>query len=118
PASAQTSQAVSLSGTGSSDPDNQALTYAWSQDSGPAGTFSSASGSSTTFTAPSSAGTVVVSLTVTDTTGFTSKATQSIAVSKPASTDSGGCTSTGSPTSVMALVAVAAFGLLARRRRI
>jgi len=27
--------AVTLSGTGSSDPDNQALTYAWSQESGP-----------------------------------------------------------------------------------
>ena len=116
PSSAQTKQAVTLSGSGSSDPDSgQTLTYAWSQDSGPAGTFSSATASQTTFTAPATAGTVVVSLTVTDSTGLTAKTTQSIAVSNPP--ESGGCTSTGSSSSMIALFAVAAFALLARRRR-
>jgi uncharacterized protein (TIGR03382 family) len=118
PTSAQTGQGVSLDGSGSSDPDSgQTLTYAWSQDSGPAGTFSSATGSHTTFTAPNTAGTVVVSLTVTDPTGFTSKATKSIAVSSPPPTEKSGCSSTGSPSSALALAAIAAFALLGRRRR-
>jgi uncharacterized protein (TIGR03382 family) len=115
PTSAQTKQAVSLDGSSSSDQDSgQTLTYAWSQDSGPAGTFSSATASQTTFTAPATAGTVVVSLTVTDSTGLTAKTTQSIVVSNPPES---GCTSTGTSTSTIALFVVGAFALLGRRRR-
>jgi large repetitive protein len=116
PSSAQTKQAVSLDGSGSSDPDSgQTLTYAWSQDSGPAGTFSAATSSHTTFTAPATAGTVVVSLTVTDSTGLTAKTTQNIVVSNPP--ENSGCTSTGAPSSMFALLIVAAFMLLHRRRQ-
>lgn len=44
---------VSLDGSGSSDPDADTLTYAWTQTSGPTVTLSDASAVSPTFTAPS-----------------------------------------------------------------
>ena len=116
PSSAKTGQAVQLDGNGSTDPDGQTLTYAWSQDSGPPGTFSSATATHVTFTAPNSAGTVVISLTVTDPTGFTSTATKTLSISKPPQDSGGGCSSTGSPSSAVALLVVAAFALLRRRR--
>ncbi len=114
PSSAKTGQAVQLDGNASTDPDGQTLTYAWSQASGPAGTFSSATAAHVTFTA-TTAGTVVISLKVTDTTGLTSTATKNLTISKPPQ-DSGGCSSTGAPSSAVALLVVAAFALLRRRR--
>ncbi len=43
---------VTLNGTGSTDPEGQALTYTWVQTSGPAVTLSDANAASPTFTAP------------------------------------------------------------------
>jgi MYXO-CTERM domain-containing protein len=111
----QTGGSVSLSGSGSSDPDGDALTYQWSQTGGPAGHFTGATTSATaTFVAPSTAGTVTIGLTVTDAKGLSNAASKSVTVNAPK--DEGGCNSTGTPASAVGLLIVVAF-LLVRRRR-
>lgn len=68
---------VSLSGSASSDPDNDALSYAWTQTAGPSVTLSGANAATLTFTAPPPAlapQTLTFSLTVTDAFGGTSTA--------------------------------------------
>ena len=61
--------AVTLDGSGSSDPNGEGLTYRWVQTGGEAVSFAPAL-MITTFTAPSSAGPLTFGLTVTDTTGL------------------------------------------------
>lgn len=56
---------VTLSGTSSSDPDGNALTYSWSQISGPSATLSSATAVQPTFT-PGASGVYVFQLVVND----------------------------------------------------
>lgn len=74
-----TSQTVSLDGRGSSDPDGDGFTYAWTQISGPATQIVSGSTTATpVYRQPSSAGTVVYRLTVTDPDGLTSTDTMSV----------------------------------------
>lgn len=111
--SVQTGGSVSLSGSGSSDPDGDAITYKWSQTAGPSGSFSSSTAANTTFTAPNSAGSVTITLTVTDAKGLTGTATTTVTVNKK---DEGGCNSTGTPASAVALLVVGAFFLVRRRR--
>ena len=59
---------VTLDGTGSSDPENEAISYSWSQTGGRTVTLSSTTAASPTFTAPqvvAANGTLTFSLTVT-----------------------------------------------------
>lgn len=76
------SSPVQLNGTASTDPNGDALTYAWLQLSGPAVTLSSSSAAAPTFTAPAvvSATALVFRLTVSDGKGGSAQATVSITV--------------------------------------
>jgi hypothetical protein len=88
--------AVTLNGSGSSDPKGAPLTYAWTQTAGPTVTLSSASAVKPTFTAPTGPATLTFSLTVSNSTTSGAPSTVTITVAAPA----------GTPTDV-ALLAVA-----------
>ena len=64
--SVSTGAAVTLDGSGSSDPDGDALTFGWVQTAGPAVTLSSASVANPSFTAPGAASSLTFRLTVGD----------------------------------------------------
>ena len=74
---------VTLTG-GGTDPDGDALTYAWAQTSGTAVALSRATARSPTFTAPSVADTLTFKLTVTDSAGNSASDTVTVTVSPPA----------------------------------
>jgi len=74
---------VTLDGSGSTDPDGDALSYTWVQTSGPSVTLSGASTVAPSFTAPpkaNSAQTLTFELTVTDASGASSTAAVEIAI--------------------------------------
>ena len=99
-----------LAGSTSTDPDNDTLTYAWTQTSGPNVTLNGANTASMSFTAPDNSGNIGIQLTVTDSKGASATATTTIAINKKS-----GCSSSGgSPAPLLALLAL---GLLARVRR-
>ena len=103
-------ETASFSGSSSTDPDGDTLTYAWSQTSGPHVTLNGATTSNVTFTAPDNSGKIGLQLMVTDTKSATATASTSVDVQK-----SGGCTSPGG--SPLPLLALLALGLLFRVRR-
>lgn len=72
---------VVLNGSGSSDPDGDALTFSWTQLSGTQVTLNNPDTVSPTFTAPDAAATLVFQLTVSDGQGATASDTVSVIVS-------------------------------------
>jgi hypothetical protein len=77
---------VTLNGSGSSDPDNKTLTYAWTQTAGSTVTLSSASAEQPTFTAPTGPATLTFSLTVSNGTTTSAPSTVTITVAAPSGT--------------------------------
>jgi hypothetical protein len=73
---------VQLTGAGSSDPDGDPLTYAWTQTAGPAVTLSGASTMAPSFTAPAAGSSVTFSLVVRD--GSLSSNPDTVTVTVPA----------------------------------
>jgi hypothetical protein len=71
---------VQLDGSGSSDPDGNPLTYAWTQTAGPAVTLSSSTAVKPTFTAPASATSLTFQLVVNNGQTTSSPATVTITV--------------------------------------
>ncbi len=109
---------VNLSATNSSDPDNDSLTYAWSQTAGPNVNISGANTASASFVAPqvSSVTSLTFEVNVTDTAGAVSTASVSVSVTDTPTTTppSGGSGSSGGGSAGFGLVGLLLMILLGR----
>ncbi|MCA9513341.1 MAG: hypothetical protein KC635_00205, partial [Myxococcales bacterium] len=81
--------AVSLDGSGSSDPRGRPLTYTWTQTAGPTVTLTGADGAAPTFTAPPGANTLTFELEVCNTLGQCATDTVDVAVTGAPTADAG-----------------------------
>lgn len=106
-----TRQSVTLTGSGS-DPENQPLSYQWQQVSGSNVTINNANNSQASFTAPSAAGTLEFSLTITDDFGLSRS--DNIIITVIASTTTAAASSSGGG-SVSELLLLTLFCLGIRR---
>ena len=89
---------AALSGAGSTDPDGDLLTYAWTQTSGAHVTLEGADTANVRFTAPGTAGKVELQLKVTDAKGASAVAATTVDIQ-----GAGGCSSSGGGSSLPAL---------------
>jgi serine protease len=79
---ARSGSTLTLDGSRSTDADGDIVSYAWTQLSGPPVVLTGANSAIATFTGPAS-GTLVFSLTVTDSDGLTASTTVTIAIDTP-----------------------------------
>ncbi len=110
---------VMLNGAATFDPDGDALTYAWTQVSGPTVTLNSADTATATFVAPSVsvATTLTFRLTATDTGNLASSATTIVTVVPPqANAPGGGGSGSGSGGGSGAPLLLVLLGWVAWRR--
>jgi MYXO-CTERM domain-containing protein len=118
---------VTLSGSGT-DPDGDALTYAWTQTGGPSVALSGGSTATANFTPPDVSSNTVLTFTlkVTDAKGATSE--DSVSITVTAKTDGGGgggddggggcsCSSESSAAAPLMPLLMLGMALLSRRRR-
>jgi choice-of-anchor B domain-containing protein len=106
-----TRQSTTLTGSGN-DPEDQPLNYQWQQISGTNVTINNADSPQTSFTAPSSAGTLEFSLTITDDFGLTMSDNIVVSViGPPTNTDVPANSSGGGSVYGLVLLSLLLFGL-------
>src|SRR5262249_36600880 len=99
---------VMLNGTGSSDPDGDPITLAWSQTAGPAVTLTSISATQPTFTAPDVSTDTVLTFQLIVADGITNSVPDEVRITVRAKPDSGSTNKDGSGGGCF--IATAAFG--------
>lgn len=124
--------AVTLDGTGSSDPDGDTLSFSWTQTSGPTVNLQGANTATPGFTAPGFDATLTFELTVNDGNGATSNDFVTITVNETGlaptgggggggggSSGGGGCNGLpgGGSSAVLVLLALAGLACAGRRAR-